>query len=463
MAELSLDQRAVLAQMLERVPDHVLMALSGAVAQMAGQRAAALGVMLADEALDRRRRAIAFAPLLPMFQARRDGVQALSFPPSVLPRLWKVASGKEPDILETLDDYRPIEDSPRMRMVADRICQAGATAARDQAEIVWPSAGADAEARETGLSELALCFDLAAKARRGLSNLPDLISRPTPDQLAELRLLVRDAGEMSPDGGPRMLEILFAHLGDASLILRLVVHASKASNREGLLSGSEMACFVNRLIVEVEHRVTRIAAFASGSKTDTGQVLRSDIAWCAETLGELDLTLQLDPEGSWGRQAREARERINASVSRTLRSLDRTLDSLMPERSVKTSGRMTKRAPDLDAAAPPLGLVQTAVAQLTVLGALRTAAQIFGCESLRHQLVQSVTERITSYVDQIIEAVNDGSAPEPTRSLALIETLAKCLLLIEATDAARTIRRRAGSAGVRTCDGAAPEVSHRAA
>ena len=463
MAELSVEQRAVLAQMLERVPDSVLKTLSSAAAQMSGPRAAALCVMLADETLDRRRRAISFAPLLPMFQSRTDGVEALTFPPSVLPRLWKAASSRETEHLPLLDEYRPIDENPKMRIVADRICLAAAAAVRDQPELVWPSTGADPKTREEGLRELALCFDLAAMMRRGLLNLPDLILRPTADQLAELRLLIRDSAEMSPDGGPRVLEIMFAHLGEASLILRLVVHSSKASTKEGLLSESEMAGFVNRLIAEVERRVTRIVSHRPGAKFDPGPGLRADVAWCAETLGELDLTLQLDPEGAWGKQAREARQRINNNLSATLRSLDRTLDGLMPSHRVQTSGRMTRQAPDFNAAPPSLETVQAAIVQLTLLSALRTAAQVFGCESLRHQMVQSVTERITLYVDQVIETVNAGAAPDERKSLGLVETLARCMLLIDAPDVARTIRKRAAAAGALPAQGVTQERSPRAA
>lgn len=463
MAELSVAQRAVLAQMLERVPDRVLKTLSGAVAQMPGERAAALSIMLSDETIDRRRRAIAFAPLLPMFRHRPDGVDSVNFPSGVLPRLWKAASSREPELLLVLDDYRPIEDNPKMRAVADRICIAAAGAVRDQPDIVWPPNGGDEAARLKGLDELALCFDLAAMARRGLLNLPDLILRPTGDQLAELRLLIRDCAEITADGGPRMLEIFFAHLGDASLILRLVVHSSNAAAKEGFLSESEMASFVNRLIAEVERRVTRIASHKPGAKADPGPGVRADIAWCAETLGELDLTLKLDPEGAWGKQAREARDRINATLSKTLRSLDKALDRLMPSKAVKTTGRMTRQVPDLEAPAAPLEDVQAVIVLLTLLGAIRTAAQVFGCEALRGQLLQSVTERVSLYVDQVIEAVNAGDVPDQRKSLAQIETLAKCLLLIEATDAARTIRRRAAAAGARSGPGALMERSPRAA
>lgn len=448
MAELSVAQRAVLAQMLERVPDSVLKTLSGAVAQMPGARAASLSIMLADETIDRRRRAIAFAPLLPMFQRRPDGVESVNFPPGVLPRLWKAASSKEPELLLVLDDYRPIEDNPKMRAVADRICVAAAGVVRDQPDLIWPPGGDEAE-RLKGLEELARCFDLAAMARRGLLILPDLILRPTGDQLAELRLLIRDSAEITTDGGPRMLEIFFGHLADASLILRLVVHSSKAAAKEGFLSESEMAGFVNRLIAEVERRVARIASHKPGAKADPGPGVRTDIAWCAETLGELDVTLHLDPESGWGKQARDARDRINASLSKTLRGLDKALDRLMPTREAKTTGRMTRKVADVEAEAAPLEAVQAAIVLLTLLGALRTAAQVFGCETLRHQLVQSTTERVTTWVDQVIEAVNAGDAPDQRKSLAMVETLAKCLLLIEETDAARTIRRRAGAAGVR--------------
>ncbi|MBU1347840.1 MAG: hypothetical protein KKA16_12950 [Alphaproteobacteria bacterium] len=462
MAELSVAHRAVLAQMLERVPDRVLKTLSKAVAKMPGEKARALSAMLADEADDRRRRAIVFAPLLPMFQRRPDGVESLNFPPAVLPRLWKAASSREPELLSALDDYRPIDDNPRMRAVANRICIAAAAAIRDQADIIWPPEGAEPEARLEALAEMALCFDLATLARRGLLTLPDLILRPTPDQLAELRLLIRDSAEVTADGGPRMLEIMFAHLGDASLILRLVVQSSKASNKEGFLSESEMAGFVNRLIAEVEARVGRIAAFKPGGKEDPGPGLRADIAWCAETLSELDVTLQLDPHGSWGTQAREARERINRTLSAVLRSVDKGLDPIMPTKKVQTTGRMSRQAPDLDVQVPNEA-VQAAVVLLIVVGAVRGAAQTFGCETQRYQLVQAVLERITAYAEQVIDAVNAGASPDARRSLALAETLAKCLLLIGETEAGRTIRRRAASAGARPNAQTTHEASPRAA
>jgi hypothetical protein len=446
MAELSVAHRAVLAQMLERVPDKTLKTLSVAVAQMPGEKARALSTMLADETRDRCRRAIAFHPLIPMFRARADGVEALTFPSGLLPRVWKAASGREPALLATLQDPRFREDDTQVVAVSDRICLAASAVIRDQPEVVWPSAGADPEARQRGLEDMTRCFDLAAMARRGLTSLPSWILRPTDDQLAELRLLIRDAGGVTPDGGPRMLEIFFAHLEDAALILRLVVQSSRAAGKEGVLSESEMAGFVNRLITAVEARVDRIAAFKPGMGGVPGATLKADIGWCAATLAELDATLQLDPEGAWGKQARDARSRINRTLSAVLRSSEKALDQLMPTRRVQTAGRMTREAPALDREVGP-EVVETATVLMTLVGAIRTAAQVFGCEGQRSKLVQSTIERITAYVDMTIEAVNAGDVENEASALALVETLAKLLLLIDATDAARTVRRRAAAAG----------------
>jgi len=462
MAELSVAHRAVLAQMLERVPDGVLKTLAMAVGQMPGERARALDQMLADETTDRRRRAVAFAPLLPMFRPRPDGVASLTFPAAVLPRLWKATAAREPMLPPQLDDIRFREDDPTVVAVANRICIAASGVVRDEPAIIWPAAGWDIEARADGLHELAACFDLAILARRGIAALPALMLRPTESQLAELRLMIGDGAEIAPDGGPRLLEILFAHLDEAALVLRLVIHSSRAAGKEGVLSESEMAVFVDRLIAEVEARVTRIAAFRpgpAGAAPETG--LKADILWCGETLAEMDRTFQLDPDGAWGKSAREARARINHTLSATLKSTEKALETIMPTRRVQTTGRMTREAADLDQMAGPEA-VEAARVMLTLIGAIRSSAQVFGCESLRYQLVQTVIDRITVYVDLVLEIVNAHEAPDNRAALNLIETLAQMLLLIDAVEPAKTVRRRAAAAAAAMFT-ATPETSPRAA
>src|SRR5688572_21563780 len=103
MAGLSVAHRVAMAALIERAPDAMLGKLSTVVAALQGERAEELRVMLADETRDRARRRLVMAPVLPMFRPRADGVEALTFPAAVLPRLWKAASTREPALLNRLD------------------------------------------------------------------------------------------------------------------------------------------------------------------------------------------------------------------------------------------------------------------------------------------------------------------------------------------------------------------------
>ena len=92
MSGLSVAHRVALAALIEQASDATLAKLSSAAVALPGARALELGDMLAEEVLDRKRRRVVMAPLLPMFRPRADGIQAMTFPPAVLPRLWKAGS-----------------------------------------------------------------------------------------------------------------------------------------------------------------------------------------------------------------------------------------------------------------------------------------------------------------------------------------------------------------------------------
>ena len=78
---------------------------------------------------------------------------------------------------------------------------------------------------------------------------------------------------------------------------------------------------------------------------------------------------------------------------------------------------------------------------------MRGPASTFGAESDRKKLVDSLIQRLTDYADQALLAVNDGEAPDEVNALRLVELAARYLDLIDARDAARTVRRRAAVAG----------------
>lgn len=444
MAGLSDAHRSALAALLAQCGEPVLKAVADAVARLPGPRAVELRAMLAHETRDRRRRAYAFAPLVPMFRPRADGVSALTFPADVLPRLWRLSSEREPDMLPRLDE--PDEDEEVLAVaVANRICQAAASIVRDRPDLVWP-AGRDPDNRERGLEELAACLDLAHLARRALLSIEVWLKRPDGDQLAELRLLVKDAAAIHADGAKRLLEMMFAHLEDAVLVLRIVTRTSGAAGREGFLSASELADFVDRLLDGVAARANRLAAYAPGPDAGELRQVIADLDWCANVLAELDVTLALDPGSEWGRTAREARVKLADWLGGLMRAADKAVDKALPLTRVQLAGRMTRQAPLLSA--PARGeAADAALALLRLVGAARGATSVFGCESARKALEEALQARLTDYADQILHMVNDGEAPDEAHALRLVGVAARYLEEIDARPAARTVRRRAAVAG----------------
>lgn len=440
MSGLSVAHRVALAALIEQASDATLAKLSSAAVALPGARALELGAMLAEEVLDRKRRGLVMAPLLPMFRPRADGIEAMTFPPSVLPRLWKAGSTREPALLPRLD-----EADAHAAAVSDRICIAAAAAVRDRPNLIWPP-DLEPERRQQGLADLAACLDLAHLARRGLPSIEVWLKRPDGDQIAELRLLIKDCAGIHLDGAQRVLEMLFSHLDDAVLVLRIITQSSCSSGREGFLSASELAGFIERLIAGVDARVARIGAFRPGSDLANVDSVIEDLTWCANVLSELDVTLTLNPLSVWGKSVRDARVSIARQLSAFLRAADRAVDRALPLERVQIAGRMTRKSPQLSA--PIQGETVQAVRHLLKLvGAVRGPASIFGAESDRKKLVESLNDRLTDYADQALLIVNDGEAADDVNALRLVELAARCLDLIDARAAARTVRRRAAVAG----------------
>lgn len=440
MADLSVAQRAALAQLIAACPDHLVSQLEALAAAMTGDRAWALRDMVEAEGLDRRRRDAAFAPLTPLFRPRADGLDGLSFPAGAPARLWRLATRNEPELLPQLD-----RDDELSRMVADRLCLSAASAVRDQGDTLWVGASAEA------LAELAACFDLAGLARRSLGFLETWLGRPGAEATAELKLALRQAAAIAPDGAARLMEIYFAHLGDARMMLRLVALATPAAGRETVVSESELAVFVDRVVTALAHRAAEAAAFDPTAPGADAALLKADLDWCAETLAEIDMTLPLKADSAWGKAVRQARLKIALRLSEVFSAAEKATGKVLPVERTAMAGRMTRPAPKLDEAVDGPA-AEKAKALAAVIGLVRGPATVFGCEAERRQTAEGLTGRLATWADEAIERLNDGEAPDEGTARKRIGLTAELLGLIGAKEAARTVRRRLGVAG------AAPSV-----
>lgn len=451
MAALSTAHSAALAALIDRCPERVLATLVRVVPQMGGDKATELAAMLEAETVARRRRGRTFAPLLPLFQPRADGVEHLGFPTGVLPRLWVAAIGGDRSLLPILDDNEGA-DADR---VADRLCSTAAGAVRDRPDVIWPPELAP-DARQTGLIELAACLDLAHLARGGVRQLPGWLNGQGEDQIAGLRLLLRDASAVAPDGAARMIEILFAHLADAPAILRIVTQTSRVAAREDFLGGSELADFVARIIRAMGRRVDRVAAFnPAGDGPAVGGVVE-DVRWCAEALTQLDITLERNPQGEWSRDIRAARLAMAERIGVWIKAGERAMAEAAPRTRSRTGGRSTLREAEVDRAVEP-GVVASATAWARLLAALRGPAAVFGAEADRRTRVEALVTELSDWADEAILAINGGEVANEAKALDRVTEVAGLLEALDAAEPARTVRRRVAVAGAGPGDaGASP-------
>ena len=444
VSSLSPAHRAALTAVVEACPDASLAQLGVAVAAMPGDRAAELAVIVGEEARDRARRATAFAPLLPLFQARADGVPALIFPPAVLARVWRAAVVGEEAFLPLLDGAATVDGE--WTLAADRLCARAAAVLRDRSSEVWPDFQRPAAgAPPSTPSELAGCFDLTPLVRTALPRLSVWLERPDDNQLAGLRLLIQDCLAVAPDGGRRMIDILFAHVADAERMLRVVTRTSRLADREVTLSHSDMGVFVERLLASVQARVQGVAALRSSLTADAMQTVVDQVGWCAGVLAEMDISLQIRPDSSWGKTARMARVQVSGQLSGLMKSTAAAVHAALPMKRRPIAGRMTRMSPWLEAPADGEP-IEAAAALLTAVAALRGAAVTFGCEADRAALKTEMTDYLSAWANEALDGVADGEVDDPDHALRLVGIAARFLTTIEALEAARAVRRRAATA-----------------
>ena len=442
MAGLSAAHRVALTAVFERASDSMLNALSAASGVLRGVRADELRVMLYAEVVERRRRLAVLGPIMPMFKARIDDVEAVTFPTAVLKRLWEIASAREPAILPELDT-----DEPRANAVADRICRSAAMAVRDAPGSIWPEAEAP-ERREAGLIALAASLDLAPVLRRRLPSLDAWVKRPDEDQLTDLRLMLRDSSAIHPDGAHRAMDAVFAHLDDAVLILRIIALTAGGAGREAFVAGSEMAVFVDRIVAATRTRVARIVAFKPAQGTVGVDAVIDDLKWCASALTELDVTLDLSTHGAWGKAAKECRVALDTHMGAVMRAASRALAKALPMEKVAVTGSVKRTIPQLNARADGPD-IDAARDLLRLVGALRGPAAVFGVEADRNALVDDLMGRLSDWSDEAMTEINDGEVPDPVHALKLVTFAAEGLADIGMMDSARALRRRVAVARMR--------------
>lgn len=440
MAQLSQQKERALAAVIDAAPDDLLRAINVQM-QQAGGSAAAMVLSLSRRALvERGAIAAVFSPIAPLCRPSPWG-EAGRFPRRTLNLLWtRLAErrGEQVEVVMNLSHSGAIGEL--QAAMADGLCAEAASIARGvQPRELGLSSEADAD-------ELAAFLDLAPVARSAAGRLADWMSRLDEERAAALRLAFRDADRIGDDARPRLMDMLAARLPGPGMVLRLVSAVTDRAS-ERYVQRTELAGIGERLVLRAE-------LLASSLRLDDRRFGQADVApsvaslqEAAEIMSEFDLAFPHAEaeEGAWSARLAAARKRMTEQLETALRGTPRAVDRALPLGSTHLIGRMSRMAPDLTAD-PASDAVARARALLSIIGPSRSAAELFGCESLRRQAAEAVIERVDAYADQVLQALHDREVEDQDRALALLDVAAEFLALVGNAQGSGLIRRRAAVA-----------------
>lgn len=426
--------------LLQAAPDRALTDLAAALANAHAEAVQRVRQMLVDEQNDRVTRRAVFAPLTPMFEPRPGAMAGPTFPKRVMQSLWRALRASDAALIaaaeEARQDWRKGDPTPPE---FDRLCARAAALLGERPQEMFPEGDA------ARLRELVLYLGLAPIARQALLHLPGWVTRLTEERAAVLKLTLKDAAAVAPDGVPRLLDVLFGHLPEPALILRLIAAATdRAGDR--YLAESELAGFGERLLAEVDARMDRLKTFDPDTGPKGARAAADDVAFMCAVLAEFEQSVELSREGPWGKRVAAARTALAATMESRLRDVEEAVSVALPTQNVRVAGRVNRAAPKV-AAGPDLRAVERAHALATLLDASRSSAAVGGYGSLRNSVAEKLAERLEAYADEVVHLLVHGEAPDEARARAYLEIAAQFIGLARDAKAAQVVRRRAAAAG----------------
>ena len=385
-----------------------------------------------------------FAPFLPLFQVRSDGLRGVSFTPWIIDRIWAALERFEPELYKqsryALRGLRGEDPTP---VVFFRLVTASALLIRQCPEEILPAKPSQDDCDR--LAEFANYLDLHRIARHALAKLPTLMGRIDAEKAAALRLMFGDACAINAEGGYRLLEIFFANLEDGSQIIKFVATVSDRPN-DRFLAQSELAEFGTRILDHIEDNLRDLKTFMG-----TRHRQCADLGLASERVGQSLTQLQsfehfieLAREGPWGKRIGEAHKVIAELVEAQLRGAERVIDDALPMKSERVYGRVKKETPHLDKM-PSGEVITRALQTLKFIKQVRNTATAGGFASLHARTVQAIEAMLDSYFEELLSIANGEDPFSSDVLMAYFEMVTDMMGALCGDEKAHTARRRVAS------------------
>jgi hypothetical protein len=398
--------------------------------------------MVEAEANDRQARNLVFLPIAPLCGASGP-FAGLVFPARVLSLIWAALKADTPSDVEAakmIANNWHGDDASRLTL--DSLCERAARGLRSR-EGMFAQAATLADSGG-GAETLAACLDIAPITRRALEQMPEWLGRMTSEKAAKLRLAYRDAVAVADDAGPRFFDMLAAHLAEPWLILR-VISGVMDRPQETYVSGSELASFGERVLADIDRRLTDVNAFKATAGREAAHAAANAVHATTVEITELEQSFNLTPDGVWGRRVAKQKKALAAAVEGYLKATDEAVGQALPLQTVRLGPRTAKGVPKL-AQDPDPEQVEKAATLLSFMSDVRSSAAAGGFASARAKALEVLENRLDSYVEDVLEEIRSNESVDSERARAFLEIAAEFCGLARDEKAAQIVRRRAAAA-----------------
>ena len=442
---LSESQATVLRTIFSAAPDTAISnlecALAGEVER--GGAMASVHALIAAEAGGRRVRSLVFHPLVPLCKASEAG--GPRFPSHTLNRLWTALGQASPEGVRAAEAIGPPEveeDRVHANDVCDALCRLAAQGVRS-GEGPYQSAKALLEGAMPGGAEtFAKFMDLAPLARRALTKLPDWMGRLTEERAVEIRLAYSDAVDIADDAGPRLLDILGAHMPEPWRILHLIC-AVMDRPTDRFAASSEVARFGEAIMNDIDKRLNWFRSFEPDTGRAMGITAAETLRIASTEIDEFETSMDLSRDGVWGMRIGKQKLTLAQLAEARLGKIDKILDAALPVQLVKF-GKGLRGFPNLNDDPNPL-YVRRAECLLTFFEKSRAAANQAGYGSARTKAGERLDSRLELYVEDLLDMLRADEVQHADRVRAYLDVAATLIGAARGDKAAQIVRRRAAA------------------
>lgn len=385
-----------------------------------------------------------FAPYLPLFEERADGLNAVEFPHWLLDNIWRALEVREPELYhESRYAVRGLRAEDPPPVVFFRLVTAAAALCRETPLDILPKTPAKGDAEE--VAEFSHYLDLHRLSRTALSKLPEFLGRIDADKATALRLLFKDACAISDEGGTRFMEILFANLEEGAQIIKFIATVSDRPN-DRFLAESELADFGERILEKIEEGLADLKAFMTGKGGDMGDA-GDRVALSLNQLQSFSHYIELTRDGPWSKRVAEAHKQIASLVEARLKGAERIFSDVLVMKSERVYGRVKREVPKMDKPPAPEALERARTCAL-FLRSVRNTANAGGYATLHTKTVQALEAEMDSYFETLLDIANGEDPFDTDQVMNFFDMVTDLMETLLGEDKAAVARRRIASSNV---------------